>query len=53
MYDAGGDVEINIRKKILFLLSGIQLNYPEAYTHIVFFVFLWIFYQPVHGKGAG
>lgn len=28
--------ETDERKKILFLLSGIQLNYPEIYTYITF-----------------
>ena len=28
--------ETGWRKKILFLLSGIQLNYPEVYTHMAF-----------------
>lgn len=28
--------EVWERKKILFLLSGIQLNYPEAYSYMVF-----------------
>lgn len=28
--------ETDVRKKILFILTGIQLNYPETYAHIVF-----------------
>ncbi len=41
----GDKREMNARKKILFILTGIQLDNPEAYAHIVFHSSYGFFYS--------